>query len=340
MRNQVTSLSHYLLKQKNRNHGLNWVQDFHQYHTCTESREGQHIQIKENTTTQKAESWPKVATTIFVSRFIKLKNITKPTQNQKTVWYTAYKLYVSSIYGICFHEQSPYGTFTNSIMVSLGWRTWRRPRELPSRDCTAKGERSAIMNHEPTLWRKQDMKTGKHEKRPSHDFPTHAMIYYTAARSLAKKQWKWKRIAPASAAKWLQTSVDNSNAPVQETSTQGEMVQFNNFGGRKIRLSKCLPAARAPRQLSIKQILKSLNAAKRRFFFEILETHRNSTKKHFWVANVSIVRGNVPKCISLLIISATGFQEQWSCEAAFSLQPKRLRNHYLSSCPWHCDKQC
>lgn len=29
-------------------------------------------------------------------------------------------------------------------------------------------------------------------------------------------------------------------------------------------------------------------------------------KKRFWVANVSMVRGNVPKCISLLIISATG----------------------------------
>lgn len=50
------------------------------------------MESKRDATTKDAESWPKVATTNFASRFIELKNKAKPNQKANTVWQTFLQL--------------------------------------------------------------------------------------------------------------------------------------------------------------------------------------------------------------------------------------------------------
>ena len=99
------------------------------------------------------------------------------------------------------------------------------------------------------------------------------MFYYTAARSLAKKK--------SGSGRGSHQHLRPNDCRPQSTRDiySRHLLKEKWFNSRTLEAEKAVKmpsGCQAPRQLSIKQILKSLNAAKRRFF---LKPHQNSTKK-------------------------------------------------------------
>lgn len=104
------------------------------------------------------------------------------------------------------------------------------------------------MKHEPTLWRKQDMKTGKHEKDQAMT-SQRMQCFTTQQLDLLPKQTV--EVEEDRTSICGQMIADLSR---QETSTQGEMVQFKDLGGRKgCQPSGCQGSPPAVNQADIKE---------------------------------------------------------------------------------------